>query len=54
MHIAATTTVAKIPKTKPQDLKAKGIDKIPVPKDAFSRCVNVPQSLKINTIINNL
>lgn len=46
MHIADTKIVAKIPKAKPQNLKAMGIDRIPVPKDAFSRCVNVPQSLK--------
>lgn len=46
MHITDTKIVAKIPSTKPADLKATGIDNIPVPNDAFSRCVKVLQSLQ--------
>lgn len=37
VHIADTTIVAKIPKTSPEALKAAGIDKIPVPNEAFRR-----------------
>lgn len=42
-----TAIVAKIPSTKPADLKATGIDNIPVPNDAFNKCVKVSQSLQI-------
>lgn len=45
MQTKAVTIVRKIPNTRPDDLKANGIDKIPVPSDAFSKCVNVSLSL---------
>jgi hypothetical protein len=32
-----TTMVANIPNTNPEALKAAGIDKIPVPSEAFRR-----------------
>lgn len=38
--------MTKIPNTRPDDLKANGIDKIPVPNDAFSKCVNVSLLLR--------
>lgn len=45
VHITDTKIVAKIPSTNPADLKATGIDNIPVPNDAFNKCVRVLQSL---------
>lgn len=44
--------VEKIPKTSPEAQKAAGIDKIPVPNEAFNKCVNVSQSLKKIYIID--
>lgn len=46
VQITDTNIVAKIPKIRPLPLKATGIDNIPVPKDAFSKCVSVSQSLQ--------
>lgn len=46
VQITDTKIVAKIPRTKPHDLNANGIDNMPVPRDAFSKCVSVSQSLK--------
>jgi len=45
VHTNATSIVAKIPSSNPQFLKAIGIANIPVPRDAFNKCVNVSQSL---------
>lgn len=45
MHTKDTKTVEKIPNTRPEAQKAAGMDKIPVPKEAFNKCVNVSQSL---------
>lgn len=42
----AVTIVANMPIIMPEYMKAIGIDKIPVPKEAFSKCVKVSLSLK--------
>ena len=42
----AVTIVANIPIIIPEYMKAIGIDRIPVPKEAFSKCVKVSLSLK--------
>lgn len=47
MQITDTKIVEKIPNTKPEALNAAGIDKIPVPNEALSKCVRVSMSLKI-------
>lgn len=44
--------VAKIPTTKPALMNATGIARMPVPRDAFNKCVKVSQSLE-NKIIKN-
>lgn len=48
VHTNATSIVAKIPNNRPEFLKAIGIAKIPVPRDAFNKWVNVSQSLKLS------
>ena len=45
MHKNAVTIVTIIPKTNPEYMKAAGIARIPVPSDAFSKCVSVSASL---------
>lgn len=40
-----TSIVPKIPPNNPALAKARGIDNIPVPKDAFDRWISVSQSL---------
>lgn len=47
VHTNATSIVAKTPTSSPAFLKAIGIAKMPVPREAFNKCVNVSQSLKI-------
>lgn len=47
VHIKATNIVAIIPTRRPAFLKATGIANIPVPREAFNKCVNVSQSLNI-------
>ena len=42
-----------IPSARPELLNAQPIDKIPVPSDAFNKCVNVSPSLQ-NYFINKL
>lgn len=42
----AVKIVAKMPITIPELIKAIGIERIPVPREAFKRCVRVSQSLK--------
>lgn len=42
----AVIIVAKIPIIIPEYIKAMGMDKMPVPKEAFSKCVNVSLSLE--------
>lgn len=37
----ATPMVAKIPKSSPDAANAAGIDSIPVPKEALSKCIRV-------------
>lgn len=41
----AVIIVAIIPMIIPEYMNAMGIDKIPVPKEAFSKCVKVSPSL---------
>lgn len=45
VHIKATKIVANTPTKRPAFLKATGIANIPVPREAFNKCVNVSQSL---------
>lgn len=54
MHTKAQRIVQKMPVAKPAFLNAMGIARIPVPSDAFSKCVRVSPSLKniINKSIN--
>lgn len=47
MQIKAVKIVAKIPNTNPENLKAIGIAKIPVPSDAFNKWVSVSLSLQL-------
>ena len=51
-----TAMVANIPNTNPDALNAAGMDKIPVPNEAFRRWVKVSQFLKKqkNTKLYNL
>lgn len=53
VHTIDTRIVEKIPKTRPEALKAAGMDKIPVPREAFSKWVKVSQSLQKKTITTN-
>lgn len=46
VQMTATKTVPITPAVRPMFLKASGIARIPVPRDAFSRCVRVSQSLQ--------
>lgn len=48
VHTADTNTVANIPVMSPAHMKACGMAKIPVPKDALSKWVNVSPSLEKN------
>lgn len=50
VHTNATSIVAKIPKSNPALLKAIGIAKMPLPREAFNKCVNVSQSLEVSFI----
>ena len=54
VHTNATRTVANTPTTSPAFLKAIGMDNIPVPSAAFSKCVNVSPSLERNYWCNYL
>jgi len=45
VHTNATRIVKNIPKMIPEFLKASGIARIPVPSEAFNKCVRVSQSL---------
>lgn len=46
VHINAENTVVNIPVTNPAHLNANGIDKMPEPKDAFNKWMNVSTSLR--------
>lgn len=54
VQIIDTKMVEKMPITSPADLKAAGIDKMPVPKEALSRCVRVSMFLYYNTFVKFL
>lgn len=45
MHTSAVRMVAKMPSARPEYMKATGMARMPVPSDAFSRCVTVSPSL---------
>lgn len=48
MHIKAVKMVEKIPMMRPEHMKANGMPRIPVPKEALSKCVRVSLSLQGN------
>lgn len=43
--MSAVRTVAKMPSARPEYINATGIARMPVPREAFSKCVTVSPSL---------